>query len=50
MSRAEFIDYYERHHRRIGEKYLSGRALRYVRRYVQPMPNPITGVDGRTRS
>ncbi|WP_380876258.1 hypothetical protein ACFB49_07960 [Sphingomonas sp. DBB INV C78] len=43
MSRAEFIDYYERNHRRIGEKYLKGRALRYMRRYVQPMPNPITG-------
>ena len=44
MSRADFIDYYERNHRLIGEKYLRGRALRYVRRYVQPMPNPITGV------
>lgn len=34
MSSAEFRDYYERHHRIIGEQYLQGRAVRYVRRYV----------------
>lgn len=43
MSRAEFIDYYERHHASIGVKYLRGHAHRYLRRYVQPMPNPVTG-------
>lgn len=43
MSREAFIDYYERHHARIGVKYLSGHALRYLRRYVRPMPNPVTG-------
>jgi len=44
VSRDEFIDYYERHHAQIGVKYLSGHASRYVRRYVQPMPNPVTGI------
>ncbi|ARS29458.1 EthD domain-containing protein [Sphingomonas sp. KC8] len=44
MSIADFRDYYERHHARIGVKYLSGFAHRYMRRYIVPMPNPVTGV------
>ena len=35
MSREAFIEYYETHHRKIGEKYLSGFAARYQRRYLQ---------------
>jgi uncharacterized protein (TIGR02118 family) len=35
MSREAFIEHYETHHRRIGEKYLSGFATKYQRRYVQ---------------
>ena len=42
MSLAEFRDYYENNHRKLGEKALPN-ALRYVRRYVQPEKNPITG-------
>jgi hypothetical protein len=42
MNRAEFIDYYENHHSKLGERFLH-RALRYQRRYVQPEVNPITG-------
>jgi hypothetical protein len=42
MSTEDFRDYYERKHRLIGEKYLSGYAIRYVRRYM----NPITQIDG----
>lgn len=44
LSRAAFIDYYETHHARIGEKYLRGRATRYVRRYLEAVPDPRTGV------
>lgn len=40
MSKSDFIAYYEDHHRRFGERVLSGWATRYVRRYLMP-------VDGR---
>lgn len=36
MSKPEFIAYYEDHHRKIGEKVLTGYATRYVRRYLHP--------------
>jgi EthD domain-containing protein len=39
MSRAEFIQYYESHHRLLGEKYVPN-AVRYVRRYLEPVPGP----------
>ncbi len=35
MSREAFIEHYETHHRKIGEKYLSGFATKYQRRYLQ---------------
>ena len=35
MSREAFIKHYETHHRKIGEKYLSGFAAKYQRRYLQ---------------
>lgn len=41
MSKADFIAYYEAHHRRIGEKVLGGYATRYVRRFL----HPTDGVD-----
>ncbi len=41
MSKADFISYYEAHHRRIGEKVLGGYATRYVRRFL----HPTDGVD-----
>lgn len=37
MSKADFIAYYEEHHRRIGESVLAGRATRYVRRFLHPL-------------
>lgn len=37
MSKADFIAYYESHHRLIGEKVLAGWATRYVRRHLHPM-------------
>lgn len=36
MSKEDFIDYYETHHRLIGEKVLGGYATRYVRRFLHP--------------
>lgn len=42
MSMAEFRDYYETRHRILAEQAMPA-ALRYVRRYVQPENNPITG-------
>ena len=35
MSSEAFIEHYETHHRKIGEKYLSGFATKYQRRYMQ---------------
>ena len=35
MSREAFIEHYETHHRKIGEKYLSGFATKYQRRYMR---------------
>ena len=34
LTREAFIEHYETHHRRIGEKYLSGYATKYQRRYL----------------
>ncbi len=36
ISVAEFRAYYETKHRVIGEKYLTGFASRYVRRFLEP--------------
>jgi hypothetical protein len=36
MSKTDFRQYYETNHRHIGEKYLSGYATHYERRYVRP--------------
>ena len=41
MSMEDFIDYYETNHSKIGEKYLSSHAVRYVRRYLRPLPDSI---------
>ena len=43
MSSGEFRAYYESTHRRIGEKYLRKYACNYMRRYLTPFPNPLTG-------
>ncbi len=47
MSMEEFMDYYENQHSQLSKK--MGRApsipnaVRYVRRYLQPEKNPVTG-------
>lgn len=41
MSMEDFINYYETKHARIGEKYLSPHAVRYVRRFFRPLPESI---------
>ncbi len=43
LSPEEFRDYYETYHRLIGEKYLNGLAVNYMRRYLTPFADPITG-------
>lgn len=42
MSLEEFREYYEGTHVPLCSKYTTG-VSRYVRRYVQPLPNAITG-------
>ena len=37
MTKADFIAYYEAHHRLIGEQVLSGHATRYIRRFLHPL-------------
>jgi hypothetical protein len=43
MSPEEFRNYYETYHRVLGEKYLRPFAVRYMRRYLTPFADPITG-------
>ena len=42
MSMKDFMDYYESHHRKIGEKVLP-KGVYYVRRFLHGVPNPLTG-------
>ena len=44
MSREDFLRYYEQHHARLGEKYVPN-AVRYVRRFIDPMAGPSGGGD-----
>ena len=37
MTTSEFRDYYENNHRVIGEKYLNGFAVKYIRRFINPL-------------
>ncbi|MGB0691425.1 MAG: EthD domain-containing protein [Pseudomonadales bacterium] len=39
MSIEEFREYYESNHRLIGEKYLKGYVTKYMRRFVNPLPD-----------
>ena len=43
LSMAVFVARYETYHARFGET-LFARSRRFVRRYVQPVTNPLTGV------
>lgn len=43
IDRPEFIRRYEQGHALLGARLLKGRATRYVRRYLVPVPNPDTG-------
>lgn len=42
MSFEDFQEYYESHHRKLGEKFLPD-GVHYVRRYLHGVPNPVTG-------
>ncbi|GGC34138.1 hypothetical protein GCM10011371_21870 [Novosphingobium marinum] len=46
LTHAEFRDHYERVHAKIGEKYLKGRATKYLRRYLTPLVDETYGVEG----
>lgn len=37
MNKADFVAYYEAHHRLIGEQVLGGYVTRYVRRFLHPL-------------
>lgn len=46
MTMEEFMDYYENHHSKLGQKIGKSsipNAVRYVRRYLTPVRNPVTG-------
>jgi hypothetical protein len=46
MTMEAFMDYYENHHSKLGQKIgkpISVKPLRYVRRYLAPLKNPVTG-------
>ncbi|MCB2079263.1 MAG: EthD domain-containing protein, partial [Novosphingobium sp.] len=46
MTAEEFLDYYENQHSQLaakmGRKRTIDKAVRYVRRYLQPELNPVT--------
>ncbi|HET8612246.1 MAG TPA: EthD domain-containing protein [Sphingomonas sp.] len=44
LSMEEFVRRYETGHAKLGERLLKGSAVRYVRRYLHPVPTPETGV------
>lgn len=48
LTMAEFVHRYETGHAKLGERLLSGSAMRYVRRYLYSVPDPETGavLDG----
>ena len=43
ITRQAFIEYYESQHRLIGEKYPGGYAVKYQRRYLQPIADDDEG-------
>ncbi|UGQ12282.1 EthD domain-containing protein [Yinghuangia sp. ASG 101] len=46
MTAEEFLDYYENQHTKLAEKIgkpAIPNAVRYVRRYLTPVRNPVTG-------
>ncbi|MFT4677247.1 MAG: hypothetical protein ACJAX5_000568 [Patiriisocius sp.] len=45
MTKEAFREYYEQHHRLIGEKYLKDYVVKYVRRYVSPMTGEESSTD-----
>jgi EthD domain len=45
LSREDFMRYYESKHRKLGERYCP-KAKRYFRRYLQPLPDVVTGAFG----
>ena len=46
LSTEEFRAYYESTHRLIGEKYLGGHAVKYMRRYLNPASDAAAATFG----
>ena len=42
LSFEDFVSHYETHHRKFGEAVMPASA-RFMRRYLHPVPNPLTG-------
>lgn len=40
-SMQDLIDYYENVHSKIGERFATGVAVKYIRRYLRPLTDPI---------
>jgi hypothetical protein len=40
-TKEQFRDYYESTHSKLGEKYFPPYAIKYQRRYLEPMPSPL---------
>lgn len=45
MSTQEFRDYYENHHRLLGEQFVGQFACKYVRKYLSPMADDTYGLE-----
>lgn len=43
MSMDEFKQYYENVHLQLGAPHLKGNAVQHMRRYLTPLPSPVSG-------
>jgi hypothetical protein len=41
ITKQEFKDYYENHHKKLGERYLPPYCKKYLRRYLEWIPHPM---------
>jgi hypothetical protein len=41
LTHEQFKDYYETTHSKLGEKYLPPYCVKYIRRYMDPIPSPM---------
>ena len=41
ITKQEFKEYYENHHKKLGEQYLPPFCKKYLRRYLEAIPSPM---------